>query len=111
MPFFSVVLGLLVGGLLDQRVQLQLADQAQGHRIDRLDVGRVPVGAVAHLLDGGLGGAQQAWRSGVGHFRVVAQEPGDGVRTVLAARHRGVARAFFCGFSSSAWRLTWAFMR
>jgi hypothetical protein len=46
----------------------------------------------AHLVDGRLGGAQQLGDLRVGHFRVVAQEPGDGVRAVLTTRHRGVAR-------------------
>ena len=53
---------------------------------------RVPVGAVAHLVDGGLGGAERLGDLGVGHLGVVAHEPGDGVGPVLPARHGGVAR-------------------
>ena len=36
----------LAGGLLDREVEVELRAQAQRHRIDRLDVARVPVAAV-----------------------------------------------------------------
>ena len=48
----------------------------------------------------------------VGDFGVVAQEPGDGVGPVLAARDRACSAApCLSGFSSSAWRLFCAFIR
>ena len=58
-------------------VQVGLAAQAQDHRIARLDVGAVPVGALAHLLDGVLGGAEQLADLRLGQLRVVAQQEGD----------------------------------
>src|SRR5579859_2364127 len=80
-------------------LKVRLGAQAQGHRIARLDVGRVPVAAVAHLGNGVLGGADQLAELGVGQFRVVLQEPGDGVRLVLALGYRGVAGALGLGMS------------
>ena len=47
--------------------------------------------SVAHALDRRLGGADEAGDLRIGQFRVVAQQPGDGVRAVLAARDRRVA--------------------
>ena len=48
----GVVLGLLFRSLLHHGVQFHLADQTQGHGVHRLDVGRIPVGAVTHLING-----------------------------------------------------------
>jgi hypothetical protein len=50
------------------------------------------VGAVADRLDGRLGRADQPDDLGILHFRMVAQQPEDGVRPILALRHRRVAR-------------------
>ena len=80
-------------GLRHHGVQVGLVAQAQDHRIARLDVGAVPVRAVAHLLDGVLGGAHQLADLRLGQLRVVAQQEGDGVRAVVALGDGGVARA------------------
>jgi hypothetical protein len=50
------------------------------------------VGTLAHRLDGGLGGADQLGDLGVLELRVVARQPGDPVRLVLALGHRRIAR-------------------
>ena len=78
--------------LRDGRVQVGLAAQAQDHRVARLDVGAVPVRALAHLLDRVLGGAEQLADLRFRQLRVVAQQEGDRVRTVVALGDRRVAR-------------------
>ena len=77
---------------LDREVEFKLRAQAERDRIHRLDVLRVPVRALADLLDGGLGGADQLDDVGIGEFGVVAQDPIDRVGLVLALRHGRVAR-------------------
>jgi hypothetical protein len=51
--------GLLGVGLLHGGVQLALLAQAERHRVDRLDVRDVPMGALADRLDRRLGGADE----------------------------------------------------
>ncbi len=48
---------LLGAGARDCEVELDLRAKAESDRVDRLDVGRVPVRTLANLLDGGLGRA------------------------------------------------------
>ena len=82
--------------LLHGEVEIQLRTDAERHGIDRLDVGGVPVGALTHRGNGRLGGANELHHGGVRQLRMVAQQPGDGVRPVAAARHRGIARPRGC---------------
>ena len=82
-----------LGGLGHCRVELALRGQAERHRVLGLDVGDVPVGALAKRLDGGAGGADQLADLAVGKLGVVADQPGDAVRLVLPLGDRRVARA------------------
>ncbi len=70
--------------------------QAEPDRVAGLDVGAVPMGAVAHRRNRRLGRADQLGDLRVGQFGVVAQQIGDRVGLVLALGDRGVARAA-CG--------------
>ena len=76
----------------DRRVELALRGEAQGHRILGLDVGDVPVAALADRLDGRAGGADQLADLAVGQLGMVADQPGDAVRLVLALGDGRVAR-------------------
>ena len=67
--------------------------EAERHRVGRLQGRRVPVRALADRLDGRLGGADEAHDLRVLQLRMVAHQPEDGVRPVLALRDRRVARA------------------
>ncbi len=67
--------------------------EAQEHRVTGANVGGVPVGAVAHGGDRGLGGADQLGDLRILQLRVMAQQPGDGVRLVLTLGHGGIARS------------------
>src|SRR5215470_9960138 len=51
------------------------------------------MGALADRLDGRLGSADEPHDLAVLELGMVAHQPEDGVRTVLAARYRRVARA------------------
>lgn len=78
---------------LHLEIQVDLRAQAQRHRIHRGQSGGIPVGAVAHARDRGLGGADQAHDLGVLQLRMAAHQPQDRAGALMAARHRGVARA------------------
>ena len=54
--------------------------------------------ALADRLDRVLGRSDQARDRGVFQFRMVAHQPENGVRTILALGNRGVARALAFGF-------------
>src|SRR3569832_1284625 len=89
----GVFTGALFGRLPDDVVEFELGHQAERHRVDRLDVRRVPVGAITHLQDGGLGGAEQLGDLRVGGGRGGARGPGGGGRAGRAARRgRGARR-------------------
>ncbi len=83
----------VLGGAIDLEVEIDLRAEAQRHRVHRLKIGGVPVGALADRLQRVLGRADQAHDLRVLQLRVVAQEPQHGVRPVLPARQRRVARA------------------
>jgi hypothetical protein len=68
-------------------------------------VGRIPVRAVADLLDRVLGRADQARDLRVLQFRMVAHQPQDRVRAVLALGDRRVARALLAQFRHHVFRL------
>jgi len=53
------------------------------------------VGAFADGLDGRLGGTDEPHDLAVLELGVISHQPENGVRTILPARHRGVARALF----------------
>ncbi len=82
-----------LGGLAHLHVELKLRAEPERHRIGRLQRRGVPMRAVADRLDGRLGGADEAHDLRVLQLRMVAHQPEDGVRPVLALRHRRVARA------------------
>src|SRR5215472_8436193 len=65
-------------------LELRQGAKAERHGVARLDIRRVPVRAVAHRGDGGLGGADQLGNLAVAELRMVLEEPGDGVGLVLA---------------------------
>ena len=50
------------------------------------------MGAVADRLDGRFGGSDEPHDLGILELRVIADEPQDGIRPVLAPRHRSVTR-------------------
>src|SRR2546423_5594333 len=83
----------LLRRLGDDGVELALRAEAERDRILGLDVGDVPVAAVADRGDGGAGGADQLADLAVGNLGMVADYPGNAVGLVLALRHRRVARA------------------
>jgi hypothetical protein len=82
----------ILGGTLHLDVEVDLRAQAERHRIHRRQVLRIPVGALLDRFDGGLGGADQPHDLAVLQLRMVAQQPENGIRPILALRHRGVAR-------------------
>ena len=92
----SLISAPLGGGALDRLrhrgVELDLLGEAERHRVDRGDVGDVPVAAVADRLDGRLGGADELGDLPVRELGVELHQPGDGGGTVLALAERGVAR-------------------
>src|SRR5690242_14130927 len=65
--------------------------EAERDRMARLDVGRVPMRALAHRLDGRLGRADELRDLPVAELGMALQEPGDGVGLVLALGDRRVA--------------------
>ncbi len=65
--------------------------QAQGDRVLRHEVGRVPMRAVADLADRRLRRADKAHDLAVLQFRVIAEQPEDGVRPLVAPGKRCVA--------------------
>ncbi|EGE58255.1 flagellin C protein [Rhizobium etli CNPAF512] len=87
-----------LGGLFHFHVEIDLAAEAERHRIHRREVGGVPVGALADLLDRRFRRADEAGNLRVLQFRMVANEPEDGVRAVLTLGNRGVTRAAALGF-------------
>ena len=87
-------------GALDFKVEIDLGAKAERDRIHRRQIGCVPVGAAADLLDGRLGGADQARDLGVLEFGMVAHQPEDGIGPVLALGHRGVARSLALGLGN-----------
>ncbi len=97
---------LFLGRLLHFEVEIDLRAQPERHRIERRQIGRIPVGALADRVDGRLGGADQPHDLAVLEFGMIAHQPEDGVRPVLAARHRRVARALLrLGFGQAHFRL------
>ncbi len=89
--------GRILAGALDLEVEVDLAAEAQRHRIHRRQVGGVPVGVLAHRFDGRLGGAHEAHDLRVLELGMVANQPADGVRALVAARDGGVARTLALG--------------
>src|SRR5467141_2500249 len=61
---------LLLGGALDLEIELDLRAQPERHRVHRGQGRGVPMGAVAHAGDGGLGGAGKMHDLGVLQLRV-----------------------------------------
>src|SRR6266481_4143465 len=84
---------LLLGGAVNLEIEIDLRAEAERDRIHGLQVRGVPVGALADRLDGRLGGADEPHDLAVLELGMVAHQPEDGVRAVLAARYRRVARA------------------
>ena len=79
-----------MAGLLDRFVELGAAAQSEIDRVARLDVGRVPMGAIADRDDRRLGGTQELADLGVGQLGEGAQQPGHPVGLVLAFGDRGI---------------------
>src|SRR6516162_8445609 len=73
---------------LHVEVEIDLRAQAERDRIERGQVRRIPVGALADRLDGRLGRADEPHDLRILELGMVAHQPEDGVRTVLAARYR-----------------------
>ena len=86
-------------------LQIVRRTQAETDRVLRLDVGGVPMGAIADRGNGRLGRADQLGNLPVRHFRVILQQPGDGVRPVLPLGDRGVAGALGLGLGHGQVRL------
>src|SRR5262249_12391077 len=84
---------LFLGGAVNLEIEIDLRAQTERDRIHRLQVRCVPMGALADRLDGRLGGADEPHDLAVLELGMVAHQPEDGVRTVLAARYRRVAWA------------------
>src|SRR5262245_61783488 len=79
--------------LLDLVVEIDLGAKPQGYGVLRGQIGGIPMRAIA---DGGnrrLGRADQPHDLTVLQFRVIAQQPNDGIWPVLTARNGGVARS------------------
>jgi hypothetical protein len=66
-------------------VEIDLRAQAERHRVHRLQVGGVPVRALADRLDRRLGGADESHDLRVLQLGMVAHQPQDRVGTVLPA--------------------------
>ena len=75
----------LLGGALNFEVEIDLRREAERHRIERREVCRIPVAAIADRLDGRFGGPDQPHDLAVLQLRMVAHQPKDGVRPVLPA--------------------------
>ncbi len=88
---------LLLGGALNFQIEVDLRAQTERHRVERGQVRRIPVRAVADRLNGGFGRADQPHDLAVLELRMVAHQPEDRVGTILAARYRRVARALLVG--------------
>ena len=67
--------------------------EAERHRVARLDVGRVPMRALAHRTDRRLRGADQFRDLAVAQFGMILHKPRDRVGLVLALGDRRIARA------------------
>ena len=70
-------------GLGDQRIELTLRTQPQRNRVLRIDVGDVPVAAVADRGNRVARRANQLADLRIRNFRMVAQDPSDSVGLVL----------------------------
>ena len=81
-----------MGSASHDEIELDLRAQAKRHRIHRFDVLRIPMTAIAYFRDRRLGGADQLHDVGIGQFGMVAQQPIDRVRLVLALGNRRIAR-------------------
>ncbi len=73
-------------------VEIDLIAKPEQDRVARPDLAALPVGAIAHRVDRVLGRAEQLADLLVGELRMMAQQPGDRVRSVLALGKRRVAR-------------------
>src|SRR6478735_11585113 len=82
----------ILGCTTDLEVEIDLRAEPEADRVDRRQGLRVPVGAVADLGDGRFRRADQADDLRVLELGMVAQQPEDRVRAVLALGNRGVAR-------------------
>ena len=85
-----------VARLLHHRVEVGLGAEAEQHRIRGRMLARSS-GCGRDACDGLLGGADQLGDLAVAQLRVVAHQPGDGVRLVLPLGDRRVARALGAG--------------
>ena len=83
----------VLGRSVDLEVEVDLRAKAERHRVHRLQVGRIPVVALANRLQRRLGGADEAHYLRILQFGMVAQQPENGVGPVLPARQRRIARA------------------
>src|SRR5262249_15533850 len=84
---------LLLGGALNLEVEVDLRAQPKRDRIHRLQVRGIPMGALADRLNSGLRGADKAHDLAVLDLGMVAHQPEDGIRAILATRYRCIARA------------------
>ena len=83
----------ILGGAVDLEIEIDLRAEAERHRVHRLQIGGVPVAALADRFQRVLGRADEAHDLRVLQLGMVAQQPEDRVRPVLAARKRRIARA------------------
>src|SRR4051812_41928682 len=73
------------------KIEIDLRAKPERDRVHRLQVGGVPMGALADRIDRRFGGADEAHDLRVLELGMIAHQPQDCVRAVLAARHRRVA--------------------
>src|SRR5208337_2234893 len=81
-----------LGGPVDLEVEIDLRAEAERHRVQRLKIGRVPVGPVADRLQRVLGRPDEAHDLRVLELWVIAQQPQHRIGPVLPPRQRRVAR-------------------
>src|SRR5579863_8226336 len=65
----------VLGGAVDLEIEIDLRTQAKRHRVHRLQVGAVPMAALADRLQGVFGGADEPHDLRVLELGMVAQQP------------------------------------
>src|SRR6266478_7762208 len=80
-------------GMTDRPLEFFQCAQPEPDRVPGLDVGAVPMRAVANRGDGRLGRTDQLRDLGIGQLGMALQQKGNRIRLVLPLGYRRVARS------------------
>src|ERR1700720_342928 len=83
----------VLGGTIDFQIEICLRTEPERDRVGRRQRRRIPMRPVADRLQRGLRGTGEAHNLRILQLRVIANQPEDGIWTILPPRQRRVAGA------------------